>query len=179
MRSFVAVDLDHTLVSNVTDVQSQIRQGTIKFVEPENLHFTLKFLGEITEAKARDVTARLKEICSAFKPFPVVLKGVGVFPSLNYMKVIWIGVESEEFYTLSKLVDSGMAKLGFRQEKNVVPHLTVGRVKAPGNKAQLMEQVKALQSTEIGEMVVNTVKLKKSELTRKGPIYTDIEEISL
>jgi 2'-5' RNA ligase len=55
----------------------------------------------------------------------------------------------------------------------------VGRVKAPGNKAQLIEQVKALQSTEIGEMVVNTVKLKKSELTRKGPIYTDIEEISL
>lgn len=179
MRSFIAVDLPEALLGTVTDIQSQITEGKIKFVEPENLHFTLKFLGEITEAKAEDVTKKLKDICSAFTPFSIFLKGAGVFPSLNYIKVIWIGVESEEFYTLSTLVDSGMAKLGFRQERNVVPHLTVGRVKAPGNKARLKEQVQAFKDTEVGEMTVQSVKLKKSELTRKGPIYTDIEEIAL
>ncbi len=179
MRSFIAVELDEALVPKVVDVQSEISEGKIKFVEPENLHFTLKFLGEITDKKAQDVTAKVREICSAFKPFPVFLKGVGVFPSLSYMKVIWIGVESEEFLTLSTLVDSGMGKLGFKQERNITPHLTVGRVKAAGNKARLRAQVEALKDLEIGEMTVDSVKLKKSELTRKGPIYTDIEEINL
>lgn len=179
MRSFIAVDLQKDLIPKVVDVQSQITEGKIKFVEPENLHFTLKFLGEITEEKAHTVITKLKEICTAFTPFSVLLKGAGAFPSVNYMKVIWIGVESEEFYTLSTLVDSGMAKLGFRQERNITPHLTVGRVKAPGNKTRLKEQVQALQDVDIGEMTVASVKLKKSELTRKGPIYTDIEDISL
>jgi 2'-5' RNA ligase len=179
MRSFIAVELEEQLLPKVVDVQSQITEGRIKFVEPENLHFTLKFLGEVTEQKAKDVTAKLREICSAFTPFSVLLRGLGVFPSLNYIKVIWIGVESEEFFTLSKLVDSGMGKLGFKQERNIIPHLTVGRVKAPGNKAKFKEQVQALKDVEIGEMTVASVKLKKSELTRKGPMYSDIEEITL
>ena len=179
MRSFIAVELDEELVPKVVDAQSQISAGKIKFVEPENLHFTLKFLGEITEAKANEVTAALRKICSALSPFSVSLKGVGVFPSLQYIKVIWIGMESEEFFMLAKLVDSGMGKLGFKQERNIVPHLTVGRVKAAGNKARLQEQISALKNVKIGDMTVNSVKLNKSELTRKGPIYTDIEEISL
>jgi 2'-5' RNA ligase len=179
VRSFIAVDLDEQLIPPVVTIQSQITEGTIKFVEPENLHFTLKFLGEITDEKAQDVLVKLKEICSAFKPFTITIKGVGAFPSLNYMKVIWVGVESEEFFTLSKLVDSGMGKLGFKQEKTTVPHLTVGRVKAPGNKTKFRSQVEALQDTTIGEMMVTSVTLKKSELTRKGPVYTNIEEITL
>jgi 2'-5' RNA ligase len=179
VRSFIAVDVSQELVTPITAIQSQITEGRIKFVEQENLHFTLKFLGEITEKKAEDVSENLRKICSAFEPFSIFLKGTGVFPSLAYVKVIWIGVESEEFYTLSNLVDSGMAKLGFRQERNLVPHLTVGRVKAPGNKARFREQIEALKNVEVGEMTVQSVKLKKSELTRKGPIYTDIEDISL
>lgn len=179
MRSFIAVDLSKELVPQVVDVQSHISEGKIKFVEPENLHFTLKFLGDITEQKAQNVITKLKEICSAFKPFLVVLKELGVFPSLSYIKVIWIGVESEEFFSLSKLVDSGMGKLGFKQERDITPHLTIGRVKAPGNKARFQEQIKSLTDIEIGEMMVDTVILKKSELTRKGPIYSNIEEIPL
>jgi len=179
MRSFIAVELDEALIPKVVDVQSRITEGKIKFVEPENLHFTLKFLGEITEQKAQKVTGQLREVCSAFSPFPVLLKGTGVFPSLNYMKVIWIGAESETFLTLSKLVDSGMGKLGFKQERNIIPHLTVGRVKGVGNKVRLQEQIQAVQDIDIGSMTVDSVKIKKSELTRKGPIYTDIEEITL
>lgn len=179
MRSFIAVELDRSLVPKVTDIQSRITEGKIKFVEPENLHFTLKFLGEITEQKAQSVISHVKEVCSPFSPFTVQLKKVGVFPSLNYVRVIWIGTESEEFYTLSKLVDSSMAKLGFRQEKDITPHLTVGRVKTPGDKARLRDQIESLADAEIGEMIVSSVVLKKSELTRKGPIYTNIEEITL
>ncbi len=179
MRTFIAVDLSSELISKVVDVQSHLKEGKIKFVEPENLHFTLKFLGEITEEKAKTVSTKLKEIVSAFKPFPILLKDVGAFPSLNYITVIWIGVESEDFFTLTKLVDSGMAKLGFRPEPHIVPHLTVGRVKATGNKTRMREEIQALHNVEIGEMVVNSVKVKKSELTSKGPIYTDVEEILL
>jgi 2'-5' RNA ligase len=179
MRSFIAVELDRSLVPKVKDIQSRITEGKIKFVEPENLHFTLKFLGEITEQKAQSVISHVKEVCSSFSPFTVQLKKVGVFPSLNNVRVIWIGTESEEFYTLSKLVDSSMAKLGFRQEKDITPHLTVGRVKTPGDKARLRDQIESLADAEIGEMIVSSVVLKKSELTRKGPIYTNIEEITL
>jgi 2'-5' RNA ligase len=179
MRSFIAVDLSEELIPKVVDIQARITEGKIKFVEPENLHFTVKFLGDITEEKAADVVAKLKEICGAFKPFPITLKTVGAFPSLNYMKVIWVGVESEEFFSLSRLVDSGMGKLGFKQERDLVPHLTVGRVKYPGNKATLKNQVEAVAEVEVGDMMVDSVKLKKSELTKKGPIYTDAEEIRL
>ncbi len=179
VRSFIAVDLDKSLLPKICDIQSQILEGTIKFVEPENLHFTLKFLGDITDSKKEDVTKKLKEICSQFNPFPITLKGVGVFPSLNYVKVIWAGVEGNHFFTLAKLVDSGMARLGFRQEKEVVPHLTIGRVKSAGNKSILKSQIEAFADTEIGSMTVTSVKLKKSELTRKGPIYTDVEDITL
>ncbi len=179
VRSFIAVDIAEELLPNIVEVQTQITEGKIKFVEPENLHFTLKFLGEITDEKAQDITKKLREICNTFSPFQIHIKDIGAFPSFNYMKVIWIGVESEEFFTLSKLVDSGMGKLGFRQERTIIPHLTIGRVKAPGKKAKLQSQIKALQNTDIGKMTVNSVILKKSELTRKGPIYSDIEEISL
>ncbi|MBU7032004.1 MAG: hypothetical protein HXS53_05705 [Theionarchaea archaeon] len=72
-----------------------------------------------------------------------------------------------------------MAKLGFRQEKDITPHLTVGRVKMPGNKSRLRNQIESLADAQIGEMTVSSVTVKKSELTRKGPIYTNIEEISL
>ena len=88
MRSFIAVDVDDALKARIRNVQSRISEGKIKFVEPENLHFTLKFLGEITDEKAGAVTAALKEICTSFNAFPIILKGVGVFPSLDYMKVI-------------------------------------------------------------------------------------------
>lgn len=179
MRSFIAVNLSEELIPTVVDMQTHITEGKIKFVEPENLHFTLKFLGDITEKKASDVTASLREICSAFTPFPITLKRVGAFPSLDYMKVIWVGVESEKFFSLSRLVDSGMGKLGFKQERDLVPHLTIGRVKFPGNKAVLKTQVEALAGAEVGDMLVDTIRLKKSELTKKGPIYTDIEEIRL
>lgn len=179
MRSFIAVDLDRSLIPKITDIQARITEGKIKFVEPENLHFTLKFLGEITEQKAQSVISHTREVCSSFSPFTIQLKKVGVFPSLNYVKVIWIGTESEEFFTLSKLVDSSMAKLGFRQEKDITPHLTVGRVKMPGNKSRLRNQIESLADAQIGEMTVSSVALKKSELTKKGPIYTNIEEISL
>ncbi|MBU7013197.1 MAG: RNA 2',3'-cyclic phosphodiesterase [Theionarchaea archaeon] len=179
MRSFIAVDLAEELIPTVVDIQTHITEGKIKFVEPENLHFTVKFLGDITEKKGHDVTVKLKEICSAFKPFPITLKTVGAFPSLDYMKVVWVGVESEEFFSLSRLVDSGMGRLGFKQERNLVPHLTIGRVKFPGNKAVLKTQVEALAEVRVGDMMVDTIRLKKSELTKKGPIYTDIEEIRL
>lgn len=179
VRSFIAVDIAEELLPKIVEVQAQITEGRIKFVEPENVHFTLKFLGEITDEKAQDVIKKLQEICSTFSPFPIHIKDIGAFPSFNYMKVIWIGVESEEFFTLSTLVDSGMGNLGFRQEKTIIPHLTIGRVKAPGNKARLQTQVKALQNTDVGEMTVDTIILKKSELTRKGPVYSNIEEISL
>lgn len=179
VRSFIAVDLDAPLIPKIVDIQSAITEGTIKFVEPENLHFTLKFLGDITESKKDDIVVKLREICSSFKPFPLLLKGVGVFPSYSYVRVIWIGVESDEFFTLSRLVDSGMGRLGFRQEKDITPHLTIGRVKYPRNRDTLKSQVEAFADTVVGDMTVHSVILKKSELTRKGPIYTDVEDITL
>ncbi len=179
MRSFVAVDLDEKLVTPVGEIQSKISEGKIKYVEPENLHFTLKFLGEITEKKAQDVLTSLREVCRSFSPFTISLTKVGVFPSLNYIKVIWIGVESEEFFSLSTQVDSSMGALGFKKERDLTPHLTIGRVKAPGNKARLREQIQGFSDIHIGEMTVSSVTLKKSELTKTGPVYSNIEEITL
>ncbi len=176
MRAFVAVDLGSEEVSRaIQEVQRVLeRSGAdLKSVEPENLHFTLQFLGEISELEADMVTEALKGLVAS--PFTVSFKGVGYFPSSQRISVIWVGVDEgkEEFVSLAEKVFERLRPHNFRPDKKFVPHLTICRVKTGRNKDKLLAAADKYRDTAIGTDTVSSVKLKVSQLTPRGPIYSD------
>jgi 2'-5' RNA ligase len=179
MRAFLAVDVDSTLNYEIQKVQKELKKtaAPLKIVEPENLHFTFKFFGEISPTQTENIIQITQDKLEKYKSFPLNIKGTGVFPSMGYMRVIWLGVEEpEQFSQLQRDLDQEFVKMGFKKERSYIPHLTIARVKGPRNKEILAETVQKLESIEIGQMTLEKIVLKKSELTPVGPIYTDIQE---
>ena len=171
MRAFIAIDVPYFRA--IGELQRSI-EGRFKAVEPENIHFTLKFLGEIDEGLVGEIKKIIEE-CRP-EPFTIKLKGIGFFPSENYIRVVWIGVENPEILTNTmRCIDQKTSKLGFRKERSYVPHLTVARVKG---RITIANREK-FEDMEFGEIEVREIKLKKSTLTEKGPIYEDILVVPL
>ncbi|MCX6819206.1 MAG: RNA 2',3'-cyclic phosphodiesterase, partial [Candidatus Aenigmarchaeota archaeon] len=130
MRCFVAVDIPEELKSKIKELQDQLSSCDVKLVEPKNLHFTLKFLGELEENAIKEVNQRLSEIASNLPSFSILLSSVGVFPSASYIRVIWIGSKSQDFANLHKAVADALQDIG-EPEKEAIPHLTIARVHSP------------------------------------------------
>lgn len=175
-RSFIAVDISgEQVVQRILALQRELlRTGAdLKPVEPENLHITLIFLGEQPKGNLDEIARRMGQISA--RRFTMELRGVGAFPNEANPRVIWIGVGKgrDELISLAKAVRASAS--GFAQEdEEFTPHLTVARVKGPRNKDELGEFVKAHKFDVFGAVEVAEVKLKKSTLTPRGPIYTDL-----
>lgn len=183
MRCFLGIKLNQSLVKEVREIKKVFREtgGDIKFVKDENLHFTVKFFGDIEPEEAKGVD-KIKNVLEDFDPFRIELKGTGVFPSKDYIKVIWIGVGKgeEKFTNLLVNIDNVLYQAGFEREKNeIIPHLTVGRVKSGKNKKKITEKVDEFVGRKIGEMKVEGVTLFKSDLTPQGPVYEEMENYRL
>ncbi|RLF91135.1 RNA 2',3'-cyclic phosphodiesterase [Thermococci archaeon] len=185
VRTFIAIDLGQEtkdiIESKVLDEISKI-DVDVKLVEKENLHLTLKFLGEIHERRVSDVKEVLERISSEKKKFSMRLHGLGAFPNSRSARVVWIGVEDgrEELHNLASEIDSELHKIGFKRErKRFHPHITVCRVKTPRNISKIRSLIEALRDLEVGVEEVNCLSLKKSTLTSKGPIYEDLHKFPL
>jgi len=176
MRAFVAIETSAELRDKMAELQKQLAVEGVKLVEKGNLHLTLHFLGEIDEhMKERVIQAMNKVDC---KSFELACKGVGAFPSNNYMRVIWVAAEAPELRKIHEQLGGELAKLGFKKE-DFSPHITLARVKFLKEKAKLTEFLEKNAETEIGECIVDRVILKKSTLTPKGPIYENVHEKKL
>ncbi|RLG17533.1 RNA 2',3'-cyclic phosphodiesterase [Nanoarchaeota archaeon] len=180
VRCFLAVDLVENLRKDILRIQEALK-GTadIKFVEEENLHLTLWFFGEISKEQVKLITTKVKEGVRNFKPFELELKRLGVFPNPSYVRVIWIGAENESLRKLYQRIKERLKEIGFREEREFHPHLTIGRVRRVLNREKLLSKLKELEEVEIGKMEVREIKLKKSTLTNRGPIYEDLEVFEL
>ena len=180
-RGFIAIEIEAT--TKILDFEKEIKQtgANVKLVEPENIHITLKFLGDVKEEIVDQIEKIMINAEKETEPFSVKLIGTGVFPNQNYIKVIWIGIEDgHHIETLAGKIDEEISKLGFKREKRrFSPHLTIGRVKTAKNKERLLKIIEAYEGVEFGVFQVDTIKLKKSDLTPKGPIYTTIKEVQL
>ncbi len=183
IRSFIAIDVeDPELVSKIVRIQEEILSSSarLKPVERQNLHFTLKFLGDVEEARIELVVSTMKEVLASFEPFSMHLRGVGAFPRVSRPNVVWIGVDEgrDIFIEMAKELDRSLAKLGFKREtKGFEPHLTVARVK--GYSGDLPEVIRRISDVDVGIMSVEEVRLKKSTLTPKGPIYETLHRVEL
>ena len=173
IRTFIAIDIEEPRVlREISKLQEELRSvgSSLKLVELRNIHLTLRFLGEVDLSTVEEVKELMKGL--EFKPFEMELKGVGGFPSLERPKVIWIGVSkgAEEVKRLHELLEGGLKTIGFRPDpKGFEPHITVARVKRYSS--ELIERIRDNSDRIFGKVLVNEVRLKKSTLTPRGPIY--------
>jgi 2'-5' RNA ligase len=176
MRVFVAVEISNKdVVNSIRNVQSKITIKA-KSVEPQNLHFTLQFLGEISDEMCEKIKQNLKRI--EFSSFKIYFKGVGAFPNMRSPRVIWIGVDdvgSKLLEDLAKQVKESLKPLGFSPDKPFKSHITIFRIK--NEIGDISKNLEKFQNYEFGDYLVSNIKLKQSVLTPKGPIYSDLEEV--
>ncbi len=188
MRAFIAVDLSEELRAKIKGIQKQFvdleihENLKLKFVNPWQVHQTVKFLGDVSEDGVEEIKIALAETTQ--KPFDIKLRGVGFFPEASLEKarnirVVWVGMEKgeEELKALQKEVESGLSALGFPPEKRFGAHITLCRVKKRLSQAEirmLLNRIVELKDVEVGTMLVEELKLKRSTLTPKGPIYEDV-----
>ncbi|MCD6243828.1 MAG: RNA 2',3'-cyclic phosphodiesterase [Candidatus Korarchaeota archaeon] len=183
IRSFIAIDVeDAGIVSKISEIQETLvaSKARLKRVETENLHFTLKFLGEVEEERLELVKSTMNDVLENFNPFSMHLYGVGAFPRISRPNVVWIGVAEgrEIFIEMAKELDRALSKLGFKKEtKSFEPHLTVARVK--GHSGDLPDILKKISDVDVGVIEVREVRLKKSTLTPSGPIYNTLYKVVL
>jgi len=177
MRVFVAIELtNNEVINSIKKFQDEIKIDA-KPVESRNLHFTLQFIGEISEELSQKIIQSLQKI--EFSSFDVILKEIGAFPKPKFPRVVWIGTDEHGgnmLIQLSKKVEKALEPLGFSPDKPFKPHITVFRIKKKiGDISKELENKKMIN---FGIQRVSNIKLKKSELTSSGPIYSDLMEIS-
>ncbi len=183
MRCFLGVKLSKEIVSEVAKAREKFEKidADIKTVENENLHLTVKFLGKTDEKDLHKIDI-LNDTLEEFDPFMIKLKDVGVFPSADYIKTIWVGIDkgNEMFVELIKNIEDSLAKIGFESSKNSpVPHATIARVKSGKNKDMIKNTLEELHNRSFGKMKVDRITLFKSKLRPIGPTYEKIKEYRL
>jgi RNA 2',3'-cyclic 3'-phosphodiesterase len=180
-RGFIAIEITPT--EQITEFEHAIQKTSadVKLVEPENIHITLKFLGDTDETLIDAIDQCIKETAQNTKPFQITLQGTGVFPNQNYLKVIWIGInDGGIIQNIARPLDEKLTGLGFSKEnKGYTPHLTIGRVRTAKNKDQLLKVISQYKTIEFSTQTVHSIILKKSLLTPTGPMYTTVREIKL
>jgi len=170
MRCFLAIELDEDIKEKLEELKSHFKMKGIKLVEKDNLHITVKFLGNIDE----EMVEKIKNLDLSIEPIKSDVKGMGVFPNENYIRVIWLGATN--LVDLFKEIDEKLSDIGFKKEREYVPHVTIGRVKFIENKKALKDKIEKHRKIDIGEFEVRSIKLMKSTLTPNGPIYEVIKE---
>lgn len=174
MRLFVGLDVPDVVRPCIAEVQRRLRKvnAKIAWVAPQNLHLTLKFLGETEESQAQSIREALNRVASEMVPVTCELRGVGQFP-----RVIWAGLEGEidRLGILARKIDDALAPLGFpREEREFRPHLTIGRIKFLADRESLTRALAFHTNESFGAVRVESVHLFQSTLTPQGPIYTKL-----
>jgi len=181
LRCFIAIGIPAQLQRNIGECIEILRthDADIKWVAPENLHLTLKFLGNTPDVLLPKIRESLAAVVSTYVPFYIKLYGTGVFPNKKYPRVIWAGLQDADgMKNLQEGVERAMAFLGFKSEdREFNPHLTLGRVRAQGRMIMLVKELETFQNKEFGGVPVDRILLMKSELTPKGPEYTCVYDI--
>jgi len=183
MRLFIALELSDEIKEELARLQAELKKAKadIKWVEPKNIHLTLKFLGETDEPKTEEIKKALEKISSQEKPFAITLFKLGAFPNTSYMRVVWVGIDEScsEVERIAKSLEDELEKIGFPKEvRPFSAHLTLGRVKSPKGKVALKEKI-LLTEVQPKKSAVEKITLFKSTLRPNGPIYDRLFETSL
>lgn len=180
IRSFLAFDIEsETVMNRLRDVQALlIKTGAdLKAVEPKNIHITVRFLGNVSENTVEKLHDCMKKV--QFVPFDVKIHGVGAFPDAKHPRVVWAGITqgANELRSVFDQLEPQLQSLGFAAEpRGFNPHLTIARVRSGRNRAELTKSIGDNKDCEFGVVHAKCLRLKKSVLTPKGPIYSTLKE---
>ncbi len=185
MRLFVAIDINDDVRKAVANLQRRLKDkmkngNGLKWAEPENMHLTLKFLGETEENRIDEINTAIEIACDDKKAFEFSLSALGTFG--RPAKVLWLGSEKpdERIVKLAADLEQALEQLGFEKENRPFSaHLTLGRVKDKGVDKNLRRTLKDCIKADVPQISVDTICLYKSQLTQDGPIYTLLRKIEL
>lgn len=183
MRSFIAIDIPAKEKSTLARIQEELKGcgADVRWVNPDNLHLTMKFLGDIKDNDIDRILEILRGVCNQYSTFRFQIRGIDTFPNRRSPRVLWVGVSSNN--TLARLqadIEEGMASIGFkREEREFSPHLTIGRFRSPVGKEGLLDRIKAHENNDFGSVEVKAIYLMRSDLSPEGARYTRIAEINL
>jgi len=176
-RTFIAVEASDEVRNRALMVIDRLREATdnVKWVAPENLHWTLQFLGDLGDAEMAEVCRRVAPTIAGLPPFLLTGLGVGAFPNNHRPRTLWLGAAAggQDLCQLQTTIEHSLHDLGFRGEhRRFVPHLTLGRIgRGSHGGAGLAEQLAEFADFEGGAMTVDEVTVFASELRREGPAY--------
>ena len=184
IRTFIAIEIPKDIRNQIAKLQSGVKGlgGKITWVKPENMHLTLKFLGDTDESLIENISEKLSQLALSFNQFEIKVKGVGAFPNFRRAKIFWVGTETDSsaLIELAKKIDQQMSGFGYdREKRRFSAHLTMGRVR---DNRGIEPLIKKLQKEELfnpGKFVVKEILFIKSELTKQGPIYTLLKKIKI
>jgi 2'-5' RNA ligase len=175
MRLFVALELPADVKASLAEVPEKLKHVGMdaKWIEPGDMHITLKFLGEVEDGMLPGVKAGIERAVRDVKPFGVSLEGAGTFG--RPPRVVWVGTGKgkEKVTSLMRNLESG---LGFirKEGREPSPHLTLGRIRSCRDRQSLDMAVEGIAKKAFGEFTVEEIELKKSVLTTKGPVYSTV-----
>jgi 2'-5' RNA ligase len=184
IRSFLAIELPRTIRKKIEEVQGDLRSthADVRWVNPEKIHLTLKFFGNIEESRIDLLLKSIEEPIRNTLPFSLKVRGVGAFPHLKNPRVIWIGLVNgrEVLISFQKQIETQLEKIGIQPEDRPFnPHLTLGRMKSSRGKVELAGKMEKHKEEEFGDFQVERVVLFKSDLRPTGPIHTPLRDMKL
>ena len=188
VRSFIAIELPDEVKSGLVRLQAQLKTGKqppVKWVAPDGIHLTLKFLGNVASDKINEITTAIEAAVHGIPPFQLEVKDLGVFPNLRRVQVVWVGVSGDtaQLNQLQQHIESNLAPLGFpRETRAFKPHLTLARLReqaSPDERQIFGQLITNTEFTEVYGFSVDAINLMRSELTREGAIYSQISSAKL
>ncbi|MEK6937497.1 MAG: RNA 2',3'-cyclic phosphodiesterase [Nanoarchaeota archaeon] len=177
-RLFVGIPLSSDLKQGIEPLLTELKLPGISPVAMENLHLTLKFLGEVEEEKILKIQEKLSQLASLTPSFRVELQGIGAFPNLKQPKVVWIGTESKELVKLMREADKEWNDIRQNEHPAEMPHLTLARIKST-NEFLLRSFLHRYSNQNWGSLKVDRICLYEATLTPTGPIYAVLSENKL
>ncbi len=184
VRSFIALDIGDDVRRNLSELQSGLKEhgADVKWVRPEGIHCTLRFLGNISSEEIDLAHQAIIEAAAGRDSFEAEVKGIGMFPDQRRPRVIWVGIETgrENLVTLFEALEKGLVARGFGPaDRSFQAHLTLGRVKSPRGMDRLMKSLVHDTARSFGRFTVDRLILFKSKLHPAGAIYSVLQEAPL
>jgi 2'-5' RNA ligase len=188
VRCFIAVELPEEVKAGLRDIKAKLKAASrapVKWVDPGGIHLTLKFLGGVDAAKIPPITAAVEEAAKGVPSFSLKVEGLGAFPNLRRVQVVWVGVSGEvdKLASLQQRVESNLAELGFAVEKRrFTPHLTLARVRdqaSPAEREGLGQLITGTKFEGSHSFPVTELSLMRSQLTREGALYSRLSAAAL
>ena len=179
IRTFIAVEMSPSVIGRVGDLIDKLRVAAaeVNWVRPQQMHLTLKFLGDVPDTETPDICRVVSSVAARFEPFEITCRGAGAFPNIRDPRTVWIGIEdgAEELKRLAVEVEDALkTELGYpKEQRGFHPHLTVGRVKRelPGGRGELTQLLEKHALFDADLVVIDEVVTFASFLGRQGPTH--------